>query len=35
MYDFAYIDSAGALHESKGSYFLKLDSAGKAVEFRQ
>jgi len=35
MYDFAYIDPAGALHESKGSYYLKLDGAGKAVEFRQ
>lgn len=35
MYDFAYNDPEGVLHESKGSYYLKLDSAGKAVEFRQ
>lgn len=35
MYDFVYIDPDGVLYESKGSYYLKLDNAGKAVEFRQ
>ena len=34
-YDFAYEDSSGVLHESKGAYYLRLDSEGKAIEFRQ
>jgi len=35
MYHFIYCDSTGVQHESKGSYYLKLNSVGKAVEFRQ
>jgi len=32
---FAFYDSAGVLHESKGVYFIRLESPGKAIEFRQ
>jgi len=35
MYHFVYSDSAGIQHESRGSYYLKLDAEGKATEFRQ
>jgi len=35
MYHFVYSDSAGIQQESKGSYYLKLDSDGKVTEFRQ
>ncbi|PJC55973.1 hypothetical protein CO026_02775 [Candidatus Kaiserbacteria bacterium CG_4_9_14_0_2_um_filter_41_32] len=35
MYHFIYIDPAGVQHESRGSYYLKLNSEGKAIEFRQ
>jgi len=35
MYHFVYSDSAGIQQESRGSYYLKLDSDGKATEFRQ
>lgn len=34
-YDFAYEDTSGVLHETKGAYYLKLNSEGKATEFRQ
>lgn len=35
MYHFVYIDPAGVQHESRGAYYLKLNSEGKATEFRQ
>ena len=35
MYHFIYADPAGVQHESKGSYYLKLNPEGKATEFRQ
>ncbi len=35
MYHFIYSDPAGVQHESRGSYYLKLNSEGKATEFRQ
>lgn len=35
MYHFIYVDRAGLQHELKGSYYLKLDTEGKATEFRQ
>lgn len=35
MYHFIYSDSEGVQHESKGSYYLKLNAGGKATEFRQ
>lgn len=35
MYHFIYSDKAGVEHESRGSYYLKLDTKGKAAEFRQ
>ena len=35
MYKFTYVDSAGIQHESRGAYYLKLDTEGKAKEFRQ
>jgi len=34
-YNLAFVDSSGVLNESKGAYYLKLDSKGKAIEFRQ
>lgn len=34
-YKFLYIDTHGTLHESRGAYYLKLNEAGKATEFRQ
>jgi len=35
MYHFIYTDPTGVQHESRGSYYLKLNSECKAVEFRQ
>lgn len=35
MYHCIYSDQAGVRHESKGSCYLKLDTEGKATEFRQ
>jgi len=34
-YSLMYEDALGVLHESKGSYYVKLNEVGKAVEFRQ
>lgn len=34
-YTFAYRDPAGHGFKSKGAYYVKLDSEGRAVEFRQ
>lgn len=35
MYHFIYTDPLGIQHKSKGSYYLKLNTEGRAVEFRQ
>lgn len=34
-YEFSYKDTGGNLHNSKGAYYVRLDSQGKATEFRQ
>jgi hypothetical protein len=35
MYHFIYTDSLGIRQESRGAYYLKLNAAEKATEFRQ
>lgn len=34
-YLLTYTDPQGAVHNSRGAYYVKLDSDGKALEFRQ
>jgi len=34
-YDFIYKDLEGKKHQSKGAYYVRLDSAGRAIEFRR
>ena len=35
MYHFVYANPVGTQCESRGSYYLRLDSEGRATEFRQ